>query len=339
MRVSRAFWLAASFAVSILLIVIFVAVTKIDLRETYRQFLAVSWIAFAKLVILTGFHVYLSNQKWRTIDAAVRSSADSVPSTTLTYALTSCGVALGQLLPVQLAMAGVRTFGTYFHGRALKRGTISTLYEQSFDVLVVSFLVVASGATKLLRGGGAIWLTLAVFVLALAFPTLNLLVRLTKRLSARLGDVSAATTNRLGGIAKKISQLEHSGLLQVRLAHHLLFLSILRFAIQVLMAKQTADAIGAQIELWQLAAAIPFVVIACVIVLTPGGLGVNEITYATSLHLFRTPVAVGAQWALTNRLLVTSACFVVAILAIGALMVSSAAKSNNHDLIRKVPNG
>ena len=69
------------------------------------------------------------------------------------------------------------------------------------------------------------------------------------------------------------------------------------------MAAQAAQAIGAQIPVWHLAAAMPFVIIACVIVITPGGLGVNELTYATALHLFGTPLAVGAQWALANRFL------------------------------------
>ena len=85
------------------------------------------------------------------------------------------------------------------------------------------------------------------------------------------------------------------------------------------MAGVTAEAIGVHIPLWHLAAAMPFVIIACVIVVTPGGLGVNELSYATTLHLFGTPLNVGAQWALANRVLVASSCFVVAACAIALL--------------------
>jgi uncharacterized membrane protein YbhN (UPF0104 family) len=99
-------------------------------------------------------------------------------------------------------------------------------------------------------------------------------------------------------------------------------LSTARFAIQVLMAGQTAQAIGVHIPLWQLAAAMPFVIIACVIVVTPGGLGVNELSYATTLHLFGTPLNVGAQWALANRVLVALSCIVVAACAIAALALT-----------------
>jgi uncharacterized membrane protein YbhN (UPF0104 family) len=99
----------------------------------------------------------------------------------------------------------------------------------------------------------------------------------------------------------------------------LLLLSAARFVIQVLMAAQTAVAVGVYIPLWHLAAAMPFVIIACVIVVTPAGLGVNELSYATTLHLFGTPLNVGAQWALANRFLVASSCFVIAASAIAAL--------------------
>ena len=85
------------------------------------------------------------------------------------------------------------------------------------------------------------------------------------------------------------------------------------------MAGEAAQAIGVDIPLWHLAAAMPFVIIACVIVVTPGGLGVNELSYATMLHLFGTPLHVGAQWALANRVLVASSCFVVAACALALL--------------------
>ena len=82
---------------------------------------------------------------------------------------------------------------------------------------------------------------------------------------------------------KKYRRIQQSGLLNPALARQLMALSAARFAIQVLMAGQTAEAIGVHIPLWHLAAAMPFVIIACVIVVTPGGLGVNELSYATTL--------------------------------------------------------
>jgi uncharacterized membrane protein YbhN (UPF0104 family) len=120
-------------------------------------------------------------------------------------------------------------------------------------------------------------------------------------------------------VLRAFASLEHSGLLSPGLARQLMALSIARFAVQVLMAAQTAEAIGVRIPLWHLAAAMPFVIIACVILVTPGGLGVNELSYATTLRMFGTPLNVGAQWAVSNRVLVASSCFVVAVCAAAVL--------------------
>jgi len=83
-------------------------------------------------------------------------------------ALTSIGVALGQVLPVQLSMSIARTVGTYFQGGALRRGTGGTLFEQSFDVLIVAFLAVASGITRLYGGGGTMWTMCAIGMIVFA---------------------------------------------------------------------------------------------------------------------------------------------------------------------------
>ena len=130
MTLRRSLLWAASAALTILLIVLLIKISKLDLRVTVQQLRSVSWISFAKLVLLTTVHVYLSSQKWRCVDASLRRASDSAPSRTMSFALTSTGVALGQVLPVQLSMSAARTLGTYFHGRALKRGTGGTLFEQ-----------------------------------------------------------------------------------------------------------------------------------------------------------------------------------------------------------------
>ncbi len=160
------------------------------------------------------------------------------------------------------------------------------------------------------------WTVCATAMAAFAMLAVGPAVRLIHRQAVSLNARTIAPKNR---ILRSFANLEHSGLLSPGLARQLMALSTARFAIQVLMAGQTAEAIGVHIPLWQLAAAMPFVIIACVIVVTPGGLGVNELSYATTLHLFGTPLNVGAQWALANRVLVASSCIVVAACAIAAL--------------------
>ena len=95
---------------------------------------------------------------------AFRRASDSAPSRTMSFALTGTGAgARPKVLPVQLSMSAARTLGAYFYGRSLKRGTGGTLFEQSFDVLIVGFLVVASAATRFYGGAGAMWTRYARF--------------------------------------------------------------------------------------------------------------------------------------------------------------------------------
>ena len=306
----------ASAALSIFLIVLLMKVGKIDFRATLQQLRSVSWISFSSIAALTGLHVYLSSLKWRYVDATLRRPSDAVLSRTTSFALTAIGVALGQVLPVQLSTSAVRTLGTYFQGGALKRGTGGTLFEQSFDVFIVGFLAIASGLTRFMRGGGMMWASCAFAMIAIGLFAIGPAVTIIRGQVASLTAGSVAPRSR---ILRSFANLHTSGLLSPGLARRLMALSAARFVIQVLMAAQAAQAIGAQIPVWHLAAAMPFVIIACVIVITPGGLGVNELTYATALHLFGTPLAVGAQWALANRFLVGSSCFVVAACAIAVL--------------------
>lgn len=312
MTLRRSLLVVASVALAIVLIALLIKVGKIDLRVTLQQLRSVSLISFTKLVLLNGLLVYFSSEKWRSIDAAWRRSSDSVPSRTTSYALTSAGLALGMLLPIQIAMATARTLGTYVHGRPLKRGTAGTLLEQSFDLLVVAFLAVASGATWFYGGGAMMWTLSAVAMTALALLAVGPSIRLIRWLAASYNAKTAAPQNR---IFRSFWELQHSGVLNAGLARRLVMLSVGRFVVVVLMSIQTAAAIGVHIPLWQMAAAIPFVVFASVIALTPGGLGVNELTAVTALKVFGTPLAVGAQWALANRVLVAVSYFFVAACA------------------------
>jgi uncharacterized membrane protein YbhN (UPF0104 family) len=158
------------------------------------------------------------------------------------------------------------------------------------------------------------WTLYAAALTSVALLAMGPSIRLIRGLSSRPGN-TVLRQRHIRAILRNLSELQHSGILSVSLARRLVILSAARFAVVVLMAGQTAEAIGVRIPLWCMAATIPFVVLACVVAITPGGLGVNELTYATVLKVYGTPFAVGAQWALSNRALGVAACFVVATLA------------------------
>jgi uncharacterized membrane protein YbhN (UPF0104 family) len=303
--------LVLSIGIGVLLMVFLIRMGKIDLLDIYRQVGRLRWTAFANLFFLNLLLVLLSTEKWRTIDACVRRPNESVPPLFSAFSATSMGMALGLIVPTQLGIATARTFGTYFHGRGIKRGTGGTLLEQSFDVLIVVMLTVCSLVVRLFRKGGMTWTLLSasmIFLVILLASTLCRIVRWLGTLAAKREAGGGWFGNALRGLA----ELRGSALLQTRIVRRMIVLSAVRFCVVVLMANTTAEAVGTYIPLWHLAFAVPFVTIATAFSVTPGGLGLNELTYSAVLNSLGNPMTTVAQWTIVNRVLITASTTLVA---------------------------
>lgn len=330
MRIRRLLLFLASVALGVGLIALMVHIGKIDVRQTLKQLEHLTAINFIVLVMLNSLLVYLSTVKWRIVDQALRHSSDVVPSRIAAFFITSAGMALGLILPVQVGMAVARTIGTHTYGRALKRGTAGTVFEQGFDLMVVFFLALASWFTWVSGRGGVVWLLSAVLMVIVAVLAVRPAISLAQWTFRFAASRSESTNNQpapkemkpqhvvkkvLANSVRGFANLQHSGLIKVPLARRLVLLSAARFGVICLMSNQTALAIGGRIELWRMAAAMPFVSITNVIGITPGGIGVNELTSVSVLHLFGIPLKVASEWALANRFIATGSYFVVAMCA------------------------
>ena len=310
----RSFLLAfGSAALAISLLTMLVWASKIDLHTILVQLKNVRQTAFLELVLLIGLQSFLSAQKWRLVDSVVRQDSEPALPIAATFAMTSIGLAFGHILPLSVSMVAARTLGIYGRNKALQRSTIGTLFDQGFDFLIVCLLVPASAITRFLHGGAKTWIGIAVPTISVAFLALSLGTWLLDRLAGSIARTKSLAQNRFG---RTVIELKTSGTWHVSLVRKLFALSCVRFLVLVFMAGRTTEAIGASVPLWHLAAAMPFVVISTVMALTPGGLGVNELTFAVALSSFGTPLHAAAEWALANRLLVAVSSFVVAICAV-----------------------
>jgi uncharacterized membrane protein YbhN (UPF0104 family) len=70
-----------------------------------------------------------------------------------------------------------------------------------------------------------------------------------------------------------------------------------------------------------MAAAVPFVSVVTIVAVTPGGIGLNDLVGAGALDVFGTSFAIGAQWVLANRVLVSASYLFVAAFATVAVCV------------------
>ena len=311
----------ASLTIGGVLIACLIAIGKIDPRETAQKLRHTDAVSFAVFTVLMALHILLSTQKWRIIDAVIRRPGDAPVPPSTAFALSSGGIALGQLVPAAMGMAVARTLGTYVHGRAFTRGTVGTIFEQGFDFLVICFLIPASVATRLFKGGALMWTGIAMISASAGLLAIGAGIRLLERIAILLAVKKNSHPIRL---QQGFAELRDSGLLNSKVARELAMLSIVRFVILVLMAWEATRAIGIDVPLWHLAGAMPFVIFSSVIAISPGALGVSELTYATALSLFGTPLPIAAQFALANRFLVAAAAFIIAICSAGILLCKQA---------------
>ena len=138
----RVLFAIASVALAAVLIILIIRIGNIDLHSTWHEIEGALSAPLLGLVLLNVLLIYLSTEKWREVwDAVLRHTSDPVPSRLAAFGFTSTGMALGQVLPIQVGMTAARTFGTHFYSSAQKRGTAGTLLEQSFDFLNVFFLL------------------------------------------------------------------------------------------------------------------------------------------------------------------------------------------------------
>ena len=314
-RVALAF---SSFVLGVVLVIVLIRLGSVDVHSTVEQLRNIPGIAFVKVALLEVLLIVLSTEKWRSVDAALRHSSDGVPSKLTAFGVTSAGMALGLVVPVQIGMAGARTLGTYFYGRPLQRGTAGSLFEQSFDLLVASLLAMASAVTWFTHAEPIIWVMVALVMMAIGLlamgPFLRLLRWAAKNVRLRLANKQASEFQ-----IRTLAQLENSAVFGAGLARRLLLLSAVRFVVVVLIAWQTAEAMNAHIPLWQMAIVTPFVLLANVLALTPGGIGLNEATSVSALRVLGTPLSLAVQWSLVNRALVTVCCFAVALATLSVM--------------------
>jgi uncharacterized membrane protein YbhN (UPF0104 family) len=307
---------AASILVGAALIALLIARSGLNPARIGQLLLGANAIACAAVTMLIGLNAFLASEKWRQVDRHLGGAGRRSMPRRMYFALTAIGTGLGQILPVPLALAVSRSLGAHVHGgRALLRGTGGTIFEQFFDVATAGFLGLASAVLIAIRGGAYDWLVAAPTAIAAGFFLTGLAAPLAARVCGRLAAHPAIPGARLREL---LSRAAGSPLLAPPLACRLLAISLLRFAVLVLVGVASAKAASFKIPAWELAAAIPLGVLANTVPITPGGLGVNEWAMSSALVVFGTPFQVAAQWAIMNRVLVALAsilCGSVGLLA------------------------
>ncbi|MFI5014591.1 MAG: lysylphosphatidylglycerol synthase transmembrane domain-containing protein [Hyphomicrobiales bacterium] len=296
----------ASTALALGLLAALIISGHVDLASLLRKLTEVRLLPFLGLVLATSLHVLLAGEKWRLVEERLTGGAQL--SRRLCFAFTALGTAAGQFLPMQVATALTRSMGSRFlTGAGAVRSALATLFEQAFDVLAIGFCGLAS-IYCLSAGDLARWPAGAALAAMLGWLLAAPAVKVAAAGASRL---ATAKLGGHGGIGRLAGALARSGLFEPGLVRRLFALSIVRFIVLCLMAAATTQAAGLDMPTLRLAAALPLVVLATALALTPAGIGVNEWSFAAALTAFGADFEVATQWALMNRVLVAAASLLI----------------------------
>jgi hypothetical protein len=296
------------------LIVALFHTSGLEVARVARLVLATRPGPFLVLLFMAAAHVMLAGEKWRLVEQTMSNGATR--SRRLCFGLTALGGALGQVLPIQVATALSRSLGSQvLAGSGLWRSAVGTVFEQSFDFLIVAFIGIES-IWCVRTGDLSSFVVSASALVIAALLVAGPVAKLAKIFMRRLAPPRSTLAPRVGHIAHVLLS---SGLVDDRLVRRLLALSALRFLVLWGMAAATTAAVGLDIPPLELAACLPLVMLATALSLTPAGIGVNEWTFAAALTALGTPLDVAGEWALANRILVAAASLVVG--GVGAMML------------------
>jgi uncharacterized membrane protein YbhN (UPF0104 family) len=291
------------------LLIALVVTARIDMARVLQLMASVRPLPVLALLLLTGVYALLGAEKWRLVEA--RLTRGAALSRRLCFAFTAIGMAAGQILPAQIAVAATRSAGSHLvTGTGAVRSALATLFEQMVELVVVALCALAS-IYCLWRGDLGWWTGGATGAVVAGLLLIGPVSMLASAATRRLAESRVPPS---GWLARLGQALAHSGLLDRALARRLYGLSVLRLVVLWGMAVATTQAVGLDISLLQLAATLPLVVLASALALTPANIGVNEWTFAAAFTAFGADFDVAAQWALVNRVLVA-----IAVLAIGGV--------------------
>ena len=228
----------------------------------------------------------LAAKKWQRVEASLSGSPHTFVHAS---AATAIGMGVGQLLPTVVSSALVRGLGNRVVRRSGRYGAIASGWEQLFD-LAVAGLLVGPCVAALVFG----YIRLAVAASAAALLAGEACCVGAARLTVRLARLNA-------------------NLAMPSLCKFLWRVSLVRMVVLMIVTVMIGRAFALNIPPWELATAVPAVVLASALSFIPAGLGVNELTFVGLLGSAGTPVPVAAAFALLNRTLQVCIASVLAV--------------------------
>jgi hypothetical protein len=281
--------LAGIFGLTLLVGLFFL--TGMSLKEFIALMVRARFWPFLGVIVCTLFYNVLGAVKWHLI-AGVKA-----PRRFFYTYYTAQAVLIGQFLPLPVAIAGNRAAVMKFkQNTTLKKGFFNALYDMGFDFLISLFLIPVSFLQWTYHFGFGIWLTFSLIILVSANFFLMPAVKI----------LPASWLTKL-----ELSDGKRSDLLSPRILSSMMLLSALRFGLVVVRKFFGAGTFSIAIPLATIAYAVPPSTMSGLVMLTPANLGIAEWTWTYLLTLWSIPLATGAFFSVSFRILLFAAQLIV----------------------------
>jgi uncharacterized membrane protein YbhN (UPF0104 family) len=311
-------------AAAAVLLILLIRAANIDLHRLAEVLIKVHIATIALIVLMMAVMCWCSAKKWQIIAEKTAGANRQDRRSHYYFAYTAFGMLAGQVIPAHVSTAISRGVGLMLHRQGtVAHGAGATAFEQSFDLLLAGFCAVATLATIALHFTVVTWFLATVCAVAIGAKVAALSALKLLRISHVASFQTNPVWNPVQAIAYAIAFVDQLGVLQPPVIHRLSALSLVRYLALIGSAYAVALAGDLPVPLWQVAAAMPLVVIAVLISFVPGGLGINEWTLASVLTAFGLPFSTAVEFALLNRVLNIFGAIMVAAIGGVALVAGS----------------
>lgn len=265
--------------------------TGMPFKDFAELLLRIKFWPFAGVVLCTLLYNILGAVKWHLI-AGVKA-----PRRFFYTYHTAQAMLIGQFLPPAIAIATNRAAVMKFkQNTTLKKGFFNALYDMGFDFLIAVLLIPASLLQWTYHFSFGAWLGIG---LATLIMTTFLLMP-----AAKILPVSWL-------IKLELANGKKSSLLKPRIISSMMLLSTMRFGMVILRKVFGAAAFMIAVPFATIAYAVPLATMSALLMFTPANLGIAEWSWTYLLTLWSIPVAVGAFYSVSFRLLLFMAQLIV----------------------------
>lgn len=295
---------AGSFCLGIALILLLSFFLDYDLLEIPSEIVRTNLFFVALIALSTLFHFWITALKWRLVTESIAPEADFRGKY---FLYTSLNHLAAQVIPHPISTLSVRSLSLRFGAQLpLRKGALSSVYDLFFDLTITVLALFASilALTGLLNPIQAIMFFLLELILCGTAISL-----FTKRLVLSFLRIGSRVPM-LRGVMKKsmlsADSLEEKDLplLGVQQTARLFVLSIIRYGNLVLRTWLVIPASGLALAFYPVAFALPVILLASIISITPANLGITEWTWVGVLIAFSVASAVAVKYALLRRILI-----------------------------------